>query len=249
MLIVSIGIIKLINGRDLGPFSDVFIDTSALSTGIVFPLIKRLVSPNGAPPVNVHALAYYNPETDDAIVPEYSDRVSFPHGFAPRFRLDVESETTKLWLPQLAGGADPALDLIFTAVTPDDVCPILPFPSSHPRNADRLAERFARQFAEGNWNVDERSLLYASDSNPLDLYRMLQRVYQRRNEVFAGVGGSTLILSPTGSKILSLGALMAAIAMDLPVAYVEAVQYAVGTGVTPLDSGFPVHIWLRRSNV
>ena len=43
--------------------------------------------------------------------------------------------------------------------------------------------------------------------------------------MFAGAGGSLLVLSPLGSKVMALGALMAALERDLPVAHLEPIGY------------------------
>ena len=59
-----------------------------------------------------------------------------------------------------------------------------------------------------------------------------------------------LILSPIGSKALSIGVLMAAYEADLPVLYVESMGYsfnpteAVGPGVPEPILGEIVHVWL-----
>ena len=55
-----------------------------------------------------------------------------------------------------------------------------------------------------------------------------------------------LILSPHGSKVMALGALMAALERDLPVAYIESIGYAVAADVlTNTVEPRILHLWLE----
>src|SRR5690606_19642582 len=130
-------------------------------------------------------------------------------------------------------------------VAPHDTCPILPFPASNPRLADALAEEYLTEL-ENAWSVDTRNIVYADEEDPVDLYRTILRLDDRRKPVFEEVGGSLLVLSPLGSKIMALGALMAALERDLPVAYLEAIGYDLDPSV-PADftASNIVHIWLE----
>lgn len=126
------------------------------------------------------------------------------------------------------------------------MCPILPFPSSRPRLPDELIEEFAEELQLA-WSVDVRDLVYADEKSPLDLYRTILWIDDARRRIFASVGGSQIILSPLGSKALSLGALMAALERDFTVLHVEAIGYtfdaARADAVTAPDE--LVHIWLH----
>lgn len=126
------------------------------------------------------------------------------------------------------------------------VCPILPFPSSRPRLPDELIEEFAEELRSA-WSVDVRDLVYADEKSPLDLYRTILRIDDARRRVFASVGGSQIILSPLGSKALSLGALMAALERDFTILHVEAIGYNVDFELAD-SASVPdelVHIWLN----
>jgi hypothetical protein len=70
---------------------------------------------------------------------------------------------------------------------------------------------------EAGWEVDTRNIVYADEADPLDLYRTILRLDDLRKPVFKEVGGSLLVLSPLGSKIMALGALMGALERNLPV--------------------------------
>ena len=157
--------------------------------------------------------------------------------------LDGLAAAAKLWLPQLAAGRRSALGRLYDFVAPHDTCPILPFPASNPRLGDALAEEYIVEL-ESTWAVDTRNIVYADESDPLDLYRTILRLDDRRKPVFAGAGGSLLVLSPLGSKVMALGALMAALERDLPVAHLEPIGYTLQASV-PDGASSLVHIWLE----
>lgn len=88
--------------------------------------------------------------------------------------------------------------------------PNLAFSGPRPRLGDMLAEEYIVEF-ESAWKVDARDVVYADEQDPLHLYRTILRLDDLRKPVFRDAGGSILILSPLGTKVMSLGALMAAL--------------------------------------
>jgi hypothetical protein len=226
-------------------FTDVVVDASALSRGIVFPVVRYILS-TVTSDINVHLFVTDDPATDLDISTSTWDQPGYIHGFKGDPESANNPDAAKLWLPQLVAGERTALDRIFRFVAPHDVCPILPFPSIDPRASDALIEHFGTELQEV-WNVDPRNLVYAHESNPLDLYRAIVRIGDARREIFANTIGSRIVLSPIGSKVLSLGAMMAAIDRDFPVVYVEAVSYRLSvrpSSIARCES--PVlHLWLN----
>ena len=225
-------------------WSDVVIDASAFSIGISFPLIKFFLEQAArGNPRNVHVVIAASPTTDDSIVPIPSDFMTLAHGFAGGLSLFEANSAAKLWLPQLALGRSAMLSTIYSAINPDDVCPILPFPAEDPRAADRLIEHYLSEFESG-WEVDARDIVYAAENDPKDLYRTLLRLHELRTVVFEDIGGSVMVLSPLGSKAMALGVLMAAYELELSVAYVESEGFDSAT--VPLDTPTPevIHLWL-----
>jgi hypothetical protein len=100
---------------------------------------------------------------------------------------------------------------------------------------------------ESGWQVDPRNIVYADEKSPLDLYRAILRIDDARKIIFEGIG-SHIVLSPIGSKLLSMGALLAAVERDFPVIYVEAIAYKVDFALLEKrrqESGTLVHLWLK----
>ncbi len=240
-------VVDAVRGRDLGSYTDVVVDFTALSVGSSFPLARLALQriEGERLPINLHAMVTASPHTDDRIVPQPSSFVGPVHGFQGRLGIDETAGAAKLWMPQLRFGHRPILDRIHELLKPDDVVPVLPFPSHDPRMGDRLIEHYATEF-ESRWEVDARSIVYADETNPLDFYRTVLHIHDRRNPVFSETIGSMLVLSPVGSKVLALGAMMAAAERDLPVVYVEAAGYT--ESATALDRSYTdadiVHVWL-----
>jgi hypothetical protein len=240
-------VVTLLNQQNFEGVSDLVVDLSALSVGTSFPIVRYLVEriERGKGLPNLHLFVSHDPALDGAIQSTPSDAPGYVHGFRGGSTLDGAAAAAKLWLPQLASGRGGALGRLHTFVDPHDTCPILPFPAADPRLGDRLVEEFLTEFESG-WSVDTRNVVYADESDPLDLYRTILRLDDLRKPVFREVGGSLLVLSPLGSKVTALGALMAALERDLPVAYLESIGYSLdGSVAATSEKPNLVHIWLE----
>ena len=183
--------------------------------------------PVAGPKINFHVLVASHPQLDAAISSVPSDVVDPVRGFSGRIDLAESEEDAKIWLPHLAKGRNSALTLIRQNLRgPVDVCPVLPLSQRDPRAADDLIAEFESEFLYQEWDVDPRNLVYAIEDDPLDIYRTITKIFVRYSGVFAKVTDAHVVLSPSGNKVLAIGALMAALEHDLPVRYVEAVSYS-----------------------
>jgi hypothetical protein len=239
-------VLKELAAIDLRLYSDVVIDSSALSIGISFPLVKYVLEQGVDSGQNVHLFVSDVPALDRTIQPQLADRATNIHGFRKVNEFYSAAAGAKLWLPQLAPSCGLALQRIFDEVQPSDTCPILPFPSGDPKLSDRLLAEYLPEL-ENTWGVDAGSLIFADENDPLGLYRTILRIDDERALAFEALGSSLLILSPLGSKMLAVGALMAALERNLPVYYVEALGYDVDWANAPeIDVRSPSirHVWL-----
>lgn len=241
-------VVGMVHGLPLDGLTDIFVDLSAFSVGIGFPLVRHFLGVAERHGLNLHLVVTDEPETDDGIESTASEVADTVHGFKGGWGLDEYSRAARLWMPQLARGKRAVLERIHQRVEPHAVCPILPFPSANPRLADELIEDYGEEF--GNvWQVDARDIVYASERGPVDLYRTILRMDDARKRVFAEVGGSQIVLSPVGSKALAVGALMAALERDFTIMYVEALGYtpdlAKVDAARAVRGGDLVHVWLH----
>lgn len=225
--------------------TDIVVDLSAISVGVAFPLVKRVLDLARKHRRNLHVVVTDDPSVDDEIEGISSEKAETLFGFKGQLGLHDTSDVTILWLPQLTARRRKALGRVYATLTEDqevDVCPLLPFPARDPRRGDGLIEVFQEEF-ESVWRVDARDLIYVDERRPVDLYRSVLDIDDARRRVFRKLGGSLTVLSPFGSKVQSLGALMAALERDFPVMYVETLAYTSTPSV--VDEGELVHVWLH----
>ena len=239
-------VISILSQECFEGVTDVVVDISALSVGISFPIIRYFVEHAEArDTANLHVFVAHNPRLDASIHSIFSDTPSYIHGFKGGSTLSANANAARLWLPQLASGQRGALEQLYDFVAPDDICPIVPFPASNPRLGDALAEEYLTEL-EDTWEVDTRKIVYADEGDPLDLYRTILKLDDLRRPVFEEAGGSMLFISPLGSKVMALGALMAALERNLPIAYLEALDYEMApTAPATPDRSNVIHIWLE----
>jgi len=198
-------------------------------------------------PLNVHLLVAEEPDFDNRIRGIPGDTAATLHGFKGERSFDLSTEEAVLWLPTLAFGAEATLqriyNFIYRSTIPIDVCPVIPFPGHDPRMPDRLVEEYQERL--DGWRTDFRNIFYAAESDPLDAYRAISELCQLRRELFAELGGSRTILSPMGNKMLSVGAMLAAIEFQLTVVMVESVGYDEESDIGFLCSPIALkHVWL-----
>jgi hypothetical protein len=240
---------EAIGAISLEPFTDVVLDLSALSVGISFPIARLLLERANqvSPKKNFHLVVVSNAGVDDAISSVPSEFVDPVHGFSGRLDLEESAQEPKIWMPALAVGKAAALQTIREKLRgPVVVCPILPISQRDPRASDKLIAQFENELYQ-SWEVGSDNVIYAIEDDPLDLYRTISTIYTRYTRVFANVTNSHVVLTPSGSKTLAIGALMAAIEHDLPVRYVEAVSYEVKwdrVDVAQSMNSTPIHVWL-----
>jgi hypothetical protein len=106
---------------------------------------------------------------------------------------------------------------------PQEVCPVLPFPARDPRLADQLLLEH-RDLIIDRFEVQPTSFIYAAETNPFDLYRTLVKFDDDYQAILGPIGGADVTLSSHGSKLLSIGALLAAYERELQVLAVRATR-------------------------
>ena len=227
----GISILNRIKEIDITEYNDIFIDLSALSVGVSFPLVKYIYEQanNAEELVNVHLTAAFNNKLDSYISSDSTNFVTHVKKF-PTSNLLGEKEKVKLWLPLMSASKNKVLNKIYDKTEPHDVCPIVPFPSKEPRKGDELTAIHYREELENTWGVAPQDFIYTDEGRPLDIYRTIMRVNKDRESVFNIFGGSMLILSPLGSRMPTIGMLMAALEGGFPVVYVETLNYHVNWG-------------------
>lgn len=242
-------------GRDLltRGYTDVLVDASAMSRGVCFPIVKQAVEYSaraGGP--ETHLLVASRSQPSIRTTSMSSDTPQYMHGFQSDMEVEGSGDAIKLWIPQLAEGATASLERIHRKLRPDEACPILPFPSMEPRRGDLLLREF-KQPILNEWEVNLLDIIYAHESDPNDVCETITRIHGARHEALSRATGQEMpdrtVLSPAGTRVGSVGMLLAALRLDLPIMYEESIGYTSElTAVPALMDSRPNcrwHVWLR----
>jgi hypothetical protein len=199
-------------------------DISAFPTSLSFPPIRAMLDAalESWGPDNLQVLVTANPDLDQRIVKSSLG----PAHMLAGFRGPQRSGQVNVWAPVLGLRGTGTLGAIADFIDPQEVCPILPFPAQDPRLPDRILASH-RELLIDQFEIGPNNLIYAAESNPFDLYRTLARFYSDYTTTLEPLGGALVHVSVHGSKLLSVGALLAAYEFDLPVVAMRANHYVL----------------------
>jgi hypothetical protein len=201
---------------EVEPYTHIVVDISALPRGIYFPLIGKLLylldhSRKSIPRehvANFHIVATEDAQLDSCIQDKGIDETAiYVHGFGADFEMEATADIPRLWMPILGEGQSTQLERIYTLVNPEEICPVLPFPSANPRRVDNLIVEY-RELLE-RWHIEPTDIVYASEQNPFEAYRQICRTVLHYHQALAPLGGCKAVVSALSSKLLSIGALLA----------------------------------------
>jgi hypothetical protein len=221
---------------ELEQFSDIFVDVSSLPRSVYFPVVAKMlflldgIDGKGSP--NLFVLVSESAALDGQIVEEGIDEDA---GYIHPFRGGVDRESAagvpRVWFPLLGESQHLQLMRIHDLINPDEICPLLPSPSIDPRRADNLVLEY-REILFDRLRVETRNFIYASETNPFEVYRQLRRSILHYGDALKQLGGSNAVISANSSKLLSVGALLAAYELkrtgvDIAIAHVETHGYTL----------------------
>lgn len=241
---------------ELQQFTDIFVDVSSLPRTVYFPVVAKLLylldGMAGPSSPNLFVLVSENAALDRCIVEEGIDEDA---GYIHPFRGGVDRESAagvpRVWFPLLGESQHLQLIRIHDLINPAEICPLLPSPSIDPRRADNLIREY-REILFERLRVETRNFIYASETNPFEVYRQLRRSILHYSDALKPLGGSNAVISANSSKLLSVGALLAAYELkraevDIAIAHVETHGYTVNgsADIYPLADESNLHgLWL-----
>lgn len=196
-------------------FTDIILDISSMPRGIYFPVIAKILylldTTNGVcPSVNLHVIVPEQMSLDRSIQEEgIDDDASYMHGFTSDLVQESTASVPRIWIPVLGEGKEAQLTRLYDHVRPDEICPVLPSPSVNPRRADDLVVEY-RELLFDRLRVEPPNFIYASEWNPFEVYRQIYRTIERYNDALEALGKCKVVVSALSSKLLSVGALLAA---------------------------------------
>jgi hypothetical protein len=222
--------------------TDILVDVSALPRSVFLPIVAKLlhiIDGQYPPQANLFVLTDENPKVDSLIIEEGLDEEA---DYIHTFRGDAERESAaskpRVWFPLLGENQGTQIQRIHDLVRPSEVCPLLPAPSSNPRRGDDLILEH-RELLFDRLRIDPRNFLYASETNPFEVYRQLVHAIKHYAKSLEPLGGSNAIVSALSSKLLSIGALLAAYELKrtgsrVAIAHIEAHGHKVAVDMTEL---------------
>ena len=220
-------------------YSDIIIDISAMPRGIFIPLINKcldLVDQYNAvndKKKNLHVIVTENSKLDSFIEDRGTDETAtYIHGFRIK-EIGKTDEQKEVWIPILGENQTNQFDKIKLELNPVEVCPILPFPCDDLRRGDKLIIEYQERLLNDN-NEELKNIVYADESNPFQVYRLLNKTIQRYNESFALLAGCKIIVSALSSKLLTVGAFMAAYekkkeGLNIGIMHVESLRHELSS--------------------
>lgn len=205
------------NSSELASYTDIVVDVSGMPRGVFFPLIARMLylidrerASTGRDTPNLYVLVAEDPGFDAAIGQEgVEEQAEFVAMFRGAFDQEARADLPSVWIPILGEGRSIQLDRIYDLVKPDEICPVLPSPAKNPRRADNIVREY-HDLLFGQLIVDPEDLIFAAEQNPFEVYRTLREVVRHYQDALSPLGGCRVALSALSSKLMSLGALLAA---------------------------------------
>lgn len=134
--------------------------------------------------------------------------LSYVYGFKGGSELTSEKKPT-IWLPILGEGAAAQISAAYEKASPDEICPVLPFPSRDPRRSDALLIEYHKLLFDG-MDIEGQNIIYVAEQNPFQVYRTLFQTITDYNETLKVMKGCDIVISTFSSKLLSIGALLCA---------------------------------------
>ena len=204
--------------------TDIVLDVSSLprvvSLALTTGFLQRLVSIQSGQPalfangINFQVLVAEDADLDAHIRSEdpANDLVLIP-GFSSAFRTESMRDWPLTWFPILGENRESQLEKVMTEIPGDaEICPVLPHPSSDARRADRLLVEYKRPLFDAR-ETPISNILLVDERNPFEAYRQLLRAMQRYQESMRILGGCRLVVTPLGSKLITIGAGLACFEM------------------------------------
>lgn len=228
-----------------GKYTDVIVDISALPRGIYFSLIGQIQAMldnfyKGSL-INFFVLTAENANLDSHIKEFKPDsELSYVYGFRGGSELTSDKKQV-IWIPILGEGTGHQIGAAYEKIKPNEICPVLPFPSRNPRRSDSLLIEYHKLLFD-ELNIEGQNIIYVPEQNPFEVYRTLSKTIKDYNETLAVVKGCDIVISTFSSKLLSIGALLCAYEFKL--------SNTIKVGILNVDSsGYEIDAKAMENNM
>lgn len=217
-------VLDLISGH-----TDIILDISAMPRVVYLSILTNILNklvpdkldqksgnPLAARQVNFQVLVAEDARLDGLIKAEDpSNDLIYVPGFSGAMHAESARDWPIVWFPFLGENRSQQMQkIIELAEIPDsaEICPILPHPSKNPRRADNLLVEYSEVLFDSR-STPTSNIFYVHESNPFEAYRQLLTAMNRYKDSMRILGGCKMVVSPLGSKLMTLGAGLACFEM------------------------------------
>ncbi len=208
-LIISESIRARFNKANVGMFSNIIIDISAMPRPVSFCLIRRLYEICGKEQ-KLYIMVCENSKCDENICPVIEDgSAEYLHGFNT-FSMTMESdEDDTIWLPALGANALGAFNIIADYLKPIEICPIVPFPSVDVKRSEQILRNYGNVLFRERL-VEKRNIIYVPENHPGIVYNKLYSTVKYYEKALNNSGERRIryAFSSQSSKLIDIGILM-----------------------------------------
>ena len=210
--------------------TDIILDISSMPRmtylALLTSLLQKLVPdkqikkgdshPLAAKGVNFQVLVAEDARLDGMIKAEdpSNQLVQIP-GFAGAFHAESIKDWPLVLFPILGENRINQLkNVLASPEIPDEaeICPVVPHPSKNLRRADDLLVEYREAlFKSGRAPIS--NIMYVHESNPFEAYRQLLGAMRRYQQSMNVLGNCRLVVTPLGSKLVTVGAGLACFEM------------------------------------
>ena len=241
-------------------YDDVILDVSAMPRMIALTAIAKLITlldgiaEETGKQVNLHVTTAESVTADRrAASGSLSDVVTMVVGFSGSKNAESDDFMPRVWFPVLGEDQEARLTLIREDLMPNEICPVIPFPSRDPRRGDYIVASY-RQTLFDDFQIEPKNILHACEFNPFEAYKQIYGAIDRYHNALTEFGGCKAYVSPLSSKLLSVGALLACYdhrlstrshpELRIGMPYVESVSYG-DVEQTETDPRELYSMWIR----
>ena len=198
----------------IAEFTDIIVDISSLPRGVYFSLVGKFLTfidrYAAINPPNFFITVSENADIDIRIKEKGLDEdIGYLHGFGGGIELASEHEEPVVWFPILGEDKLEHLEKAHVQIRPNEICPVLPFPSKDPRRSDQLVQNYYQLLFE-RLNIEPQNLMYVPERNPFEAYIRLTKAIHNYHNSLNILGGCKAVISTFSSKLLSIGTLLSA---------------------------------------
>lgn len=197
------------------PYQDIIVDISAMPRSVYANLLKVLLK-NKEPEQHLFVVVCENSAFDDTIITTNAfETAEYLNGVgAYSIGQEADNNKTTVWMPMLGGEKGDTLNKLYNFIKPDEICPILPFPSENIRRSERIL-RNNELILFQTMRIEKNNILYVSENSPIQAYKKLCKTVEYYAEAFSILSpknqmkDTKFIFSMQSSKLMELGMLMA----------------------------------------